>query len=134
MITVNQKSFILDMLCNWVCCHRLVSAQLDVDAYLVKLMPKEDSMSKEAFLRECWEQRQLVVEKYGCEKVSAILNRKVNRLDDLTFSDAKKVISTLKNENLSGLDWFRRYSGFVRGVTGDLNSSKFHFKGKIKSN
>jgi len=132
MISVNQKQFVLEMLHNWVRCHRLVSAQLDVDAYLVALMPKKGSMGKEAFLKECWEQRQLVIEKYGCEKVSAILNRKVNCLDDLTFPEIQKVILTLKNENLSGLNWFRRYSGFVRGVTGNLNSSEFHFKGKIQ--
>ena len=131
MISINQKRFVLDMLLNWVCCHRLVSAQLDVDAYLVELIPKKGSMGKETFLKECWEQRQLVIEKYGCEKVSTILNRTVNRLDDLTFSEVQKVISTLKNENLSGIDWFLRYSGFVRGLTGDLNSSEFHFKGKI---
>jgi hypothetical protein len=131
MISVNQKKFILGMLLNWVCCHRLVSAQLDVDAYLVELILKKDSMGKEAFLKECWERRQLVVEKYGCEKVSTILNRTVNRLDDLTFPEVQKVILTLKNENLSGLNWHRKYSGFVRGVTGNLNSSEFHFKGKI---
>lgn len=131
MISIKQKEFILDMLHNWVRCHRLVSAQLDVDVYLVELMPKKSSMGQEAFLKECWEQRQLVIEKYGCEKVSTILNRTVNRLDDLTVTEGKKVISTLKNENLSGMDWFRRYSGFVRGVTGNLNSSEFHFKGKI---
>ena len=131
MISVKQKEFILNMLHNWVCCHRLVSAQLDVDAYLVELIPKKGSIGKEAFIQECWERRQLVVEKYGCEKVSTILNRTVNRLDDLTLPEVQKVIFTLKNEKLSGMDWFRRYSGFVRGVTGDLNSSEFHFKGKI---
>lgn len=131
MISIKQKEFILDMLHNWVRCHRLVSAQLDVDLYLVELMPQKGSMGQEAFLKECWEQRQLVIEKYGCEKVSIILNRTVNRLDDLTITEGEKVISTLKNENLSGMDWFRRYSSFVRGVTGNLNSSEFHFKGKI---
>jgi len=130
MITENQKRFILTMLENWVSCHRLVSAKLDIDNYLVELMPKKDSMGREQFLGECYKQKQLVIEKHGCEKVSQILNRKISHLNDLSFSEVKKVIDTLKNEHLDGMDWFRRYPNYDFNSCGQLEPDRFNFKVK----